>query len=67
MISVFIANGNALREVVELLGVCMFEHHFVFDVLFFAPREVVELLGHVYLNFILFHFIVFFLYEIHTM
>ena len=41
MISAFIANGNALREVVELLG-------------------------HVCLNFTLFHFIVYFLYETHT-
>ena len=66
MISAFIVNGNALREVVELLGhVCLnftliFDVLF-FDVLFFALREVVELLGHVCLNFTLFHFIVFFI------
>ena len=74
MIFAFIAYGNALREVVELLGhvylnftlfwramfwhavfrtpwsswtsgACLFELHSVFDVLFFALREVVELLG----------------------
>ena len=60
MISAFIANGNAPREVVELLGhVCLnftliFDVLF-FDMLFFALREVVELLGHVCLNFSLFH------------
>ena len=48
MIFAFIVNGNALREVVELLGhVCLnftliFDVPF-FDVLFFALREVVEL------------------------
>ena len=67
MISAFIANGNTLREVVELLGHVCFNPHSVFDMLFFALHEVVELLGHVYLNFTLFHFIVFFLYEIHIM
>ena len=72
MISAFIANGNALREVVELLGhVCLNFTLFLtccfFYVMFSALREVVELLGHVCLNFTLFHFIVFFLYEIHTM
>ena len=45
MISAFIANGNALREVVELLGHICFELHSVFDVVFFAMREVVEHLG----------------------
>ena len=45
MISAFIANGNALREVVELHRACLFEPHSVFDVMFFALREVVELLG----------------------
>ena len=40
---------------------CLFEPHSVFDMLFFALRAVVELLGHVCLNFTLFHFIVFFL------
>ena len=66
MISAFIANGNALREVVELLGhVCLnftlFLTCYFFDMLFFALREVVELLGHVCLNFTLFHFICIFL------
>ena len=72
MIYAFIANENALCEVVELLGhVCLkftlFFDMLFFDVLFFAPREVVEVLGHVCLNFTQFHFIVFLLYEVHTM
>ena len=56
MISAFIANGNALREVVELLGhvysnfTLIFDVLF-FDVLFFALHEVVELLGHVCFEF----------------
>ena len=67
MISAFIANGNALREVVELHGHVCLNLTLCFDVLFFALHEVVELLGHVYLNFTLFHFIIFLLYEIHSM
>lgn len=67
MIYAFIANENALYEVVELLGHVCLNFTLFFDVLFFAPREVVELLGHFWLNFTQFHFIVFLLYEIHTM